>query len=83
MEKNNLPFDEVQTNVYKFAASVNLVHVIQVTIDELIVAEELYRMSFEQGDKVKMKEYKLRSDKIMKTLANLSTAAENTLGIYA
>ena len=40
-------------------------------------------MAFEQGDKVKMKEYKLRSDKIMKTLANLSTAAEVTLGICA
>ena len=83
MEKNNLPFDNVQTNVYKFAASVNLVHVIQVTVDELIEAEELYEMVFEQGDKVKMKEYKLRSDKIMKTLANLSTAAEVTLGICA
>ena len=83
MEKNNLPFDNVQTNVYKFAASVNLVHVIQVTVDELIEAEELYEMAFEQGDKVKMKEYKLRSDKIMKTLANLSTAAEVTLGICA
>ena len=83
MEKNNLPFDNVQTNVYKFAASVNLVHVIQVTVDELIEAEELYQMAFEQGDKVKMKEYKLRSDKIMKTLANLSTAAEVTLGICA
>ena len=83
MEKNNLPFDNVQTNVYKFAASVNLVHVIQVTVDELIEAEELYEMAFEQGDKVKMKEHKLKSDKIMKTLANLSTAAEVTLGICA
>ena len=83
MDNNVLPLDEVENRLHKFGASVNLVHVVQQTIDELVEAENLILVAKQNNDEEMLKEYENKSKSIMRTLANLSTAAEITLGIYA